>query len=269
MSGNRSSSRESGPDLSLVMPCYNEKKVVGRTIDRLVRAFRESGREVEIVAVDNGSDDGTLEVLRDLASELPEVVPVRVDENQGYGYGVLSGFPHCRAPWVGVIPADGELDAESVVRLFDEALATDGRVVAKVRRRFRLDGIRRKLISITYNLFFRLLWPGIRSLDINGSPKIFRRETLREMRLHSTGWLLDPEIMVKAHHLGLRVLEFNVFARLRGQGQSHVRASALWEFFRALLAYRFAPGRYLWKSEPVGLAEGAEEREGLPSRGAS
>lgn len=249
-------SSEPTPDLSLVMPCYNEEKNAGRTIGRLVEAFRSSDHRLEIVAVDNGSTDGTLEVLRGCAEHHPDIRVVRVEENRGYGLGVLTGLPRCRAPWAGIIPADGEVDPEDVVRLFEEALATDGDVVAKVRRRFRLDGMRRKAISVAYNLFFRLLWPGVGSLDINGSPKIAPRERLEEMRLHSEGWLLDPEIMVKAHQMGLRVLELNVFARLRGRGESHVRLSAVWDFLRALLAFRFLPDRTLWRDD---RAEGAEE----------
>lgn len=251
MSGVRATSEKSVPDLSLVMPCYDEENVAGRTIDRLVGAFRASGFELELVAVDNGSRDGTLAVLRDRRATYPEVTVVQVEENRGYGFGILAGLPRCTGTWAGVIPADGEVDADAVVRLYEEALATDGRVIAKVRRRFRLDGMRRKAVSVGYNLFFRILWPRIGSLDVNGSPKICRREALRAMNLHSEGWLLDPEIMVKAHLMGLRVLEFNVFARLRGRGQSHVQRSAIWEFFTSLLRFRFAPRRYLWKGEPA------------------
>lgn len=259
MQGPDGTRQGSDPDLSLVMPCFDEEKVVGRTIDRLVETFRSSEHELEIVSVDNGSNDGTLKVLRDRATEHPEVQVVRVEKNRGYGHGILAGLPRCRAPWVGIIPADGQVDSDDVVRLFDEALATDGRVIAKVRRRFRLDGLARKFVSIGYNLFFRLLWPGIASLDINGTPKICRREILRQMRLHSRGWLLDPEIMVKGHQMDLRVVELNVFARLRGRGESHVRASALWEFFTALLAFRLLPGRHLWKEKAPREAEEPED----------
>jgi len=59
------------------------------------------------------------------------------------------------------------------------------------------------------------------------------------MNLESKGWFLDPEIMIKASHLGLPVLEFNAFARMRGNGTSHVRTSTCWEFVRHLLRYRF------------------------------
>lgn len=233
------------PELSLIMPCYNEEAAIGHTIPKLLAAFRSAGHRLELVAVDNGSGDRTGEVIRRLAEDEPWIVPHRVEVNEGYGHGVLQGLTRCRAPWVGTVAADGQVDAEDIVRLYESAAATDGEVLAKVRRRFRMDGLRRKLVSIAYNLLVRLLWPRLTSLDINGNPKILRREVLLAMELKSKGWLLDPEMMIKAHYMGLRVLEFNAFARMRGTGLSHVRAGTCWEFLTHLVRYRLAPGARL------------------------
>ncbi|MDH3732857.1 MAG: glycosyltransferase family 2 protein [Gemmatimonadota bacterium] len=238
------------PDLSLIIPCYNEEDVAEYTVQRLLGAFRDAGHVLEIIAVDNGSSDRTPAILQRLEAEEPEVRRTRVEVNEGYGLGVLTGIPLCRGRWAGIIPADGQVDAEDVVRLFDAADSSDGGVLAKVRRRFRMDGLFRKLVSVSYNLFFRALWPRIASLDINGSPKIMPREVLQGMDLRSKDWVLDPEIMVKAHARGLRILEVNVFARMRGGGTSHVRATTCWGFFYRLVRMRLlgpsrgiAPGR--------------------------
>lgn len=239
----------SRPDVSFVIPAYNEAGGVGPTISRLFDAFAASGYALEVVAVDNGSTDGTGEVLRTLQGRYPRLVVHRVEVNQGYGYGILSGIPLAAADWVGMIPADGQVDAEDVVRLYEAALATDGRIVAKVRRRFRLDGLARKVVSVGYNLLVLALWPGIGTLDMNGSPKLLRRDALRAMQLSSYRWFLDPELMIKAHYMGLRVLEVNVFARMRGTGLSHVRPSTCWEFLAELLRYRFAGALGTWRRE--------------------
>jgi len=231
--------RSESPDISLVMPCYNEEAIIGITIPRLIDSFERAGYRLELVAVDNGSSDHTGEIISDLAAQNSSIVHHRVEKNEGYGNGILEGFPLCTAPWVGSIPADAQVDAEDVVRLYELAQAARRPVLAKVRRRFRMDGLRRKLVSTAYNLFVRLLWPRLRSIDVNGTPKLLPREALIAMRLTSKGWLLDPEIMIKAHYMGLAVLEVNVFARVRGGGVSHVRPSTCWEFFRALLRLRF------------------------------
>ena len=247
------------PDISFIMPCYNEEEAIQYTIPRLIGAFEQAGFALELVAVDNGSADRTGEVIKQLQADYPGIVHHRVEENQGYGFGVLSGIPLCTAPWLGIIPADGQVDEDDVVRLFDAVRVTDGRVVGKVRRRFRMDGLRRKVVSVGYNLFARLLWPRLSSWDVNGSPKIMPAAYVRAMALESKGWLLDPEIMIKAHYLGLRVIEFNVFARMRGSGVSNVRASTAWEFFRNLLRFRFSRRWFLTGSPGLAKTRGVTD----------
>jgi len=235
------------PEISIVMPCYNEEEVVGYTIPRLSAAFRKAGIRLELVAVDNGSHDQTGKIIKDMAARDPSIVYHRVAVNEGYGNGILSGIPVCRAPWIGMIPADGQVDAEDVVSLFEAVQATNGKVLAKVRRRFRMDGLWRKVVSVSYNLLVRMLWPRLGSIDVNGSPKILPRDVITAMDLKSKNWFLDPEIMIKAHYMGVRVLEFNVFARMRGNGLSHVRVWTCWEFMRNLFIFRFSQEMPQWK----------------------
>jgi glycosyltransferase involved in cell wall biosynthesis len=227
-------------DVSFVVPCYNEEDIIGYTLQRLRSAFEKAGHALELVVIDNGSNDRTGEVIHEFAARNDGVIHHRVEINQGYGFGVLNGLPLCTAPWVGIIPADGQVDAEDVVRLYEAVVTTDGNVLGKVRRRFRMDGLYRKMVSTTYNVFVRILWPSLQSIDINGSPKLLPAHAIAKMDLRSKGWLLDPEIMIKAHYMGLRVMEFNVFSRMRGNGVSHVKVMTCWEFITNLLRFRFS-----------------------------
>ncbi|HQR32103.1 MAG TPA: glycosyltransferase family 2 protein [Blastocatellia bacterium] len=237
----------SEPELSFVMPCYNEQDIIGYTIPRFTAAFRKAGIKLELIAVDNGSRDRTGEMIREMAANDPAIVYHRVEVNEGYGNGILRGIKVCRASWIGIIPCDGQVDAEDVVALFDSVKTTNGNVLAKVRRRFRMDGLWRKVVSVGYNLMVRALWPRLGSIDVNGSPKILPRDALIAMDLKSKNWFLDPEIVIKAHYMGLRVLEFNVFARMRGNGLSHVRVMTCWEFLRNLMIFRFSPEMPKWR----------------------
>jgi glycosyltransferase involved in cell wall biosynthesis len=239
--------RNAAPDLSLIMPCYNEQENVRYTVTRLLKAFRASDYAIELIAVDNGSEDSTGELIDALAAEQPEVVACHVERNIGYGNGILVGIPLGRAEWVGFVAADGQVDAEDVVRLMDAAVSAPGEVLAKVRRRFRMDGPVRWVISVVYNLFVWCLWPKLGSLDINGTPRILRRDLLLRAEIESKNWLFDPELLIKAHYMGARVLEVNVFSRMRGGGSSHVRAGTLWEFFSHLLLFRFSRRLDRWK----------------------
>ncbi|HEX7070000.1 MAG TPA: glycosyltransferase family 2 protein [Rhodothermales bacterium] len=251
------------PELSFVMPCYNEEATVGFVIPPLLEAFTNAGYEVELVAVDNGSTDRTAERLLALAERHPQVRYYRVEVNEGYGNGILQGIGQCQGDWIATIPADGQVDPEDVVRLYRAVISAGDDVVGKVRRRFRMDGFRRKVVSVLYNLLVRILWPRLESLDVNGIPKMLPRRVLQAMDLKSKNWLLDPEIMIKAHYMGIRVLELNAFARMRGSGVSHVRATTCLEFFRYLLAFRFSRN---WR-EDFQRAAGAATRSELSTIG--
>ena len=230
----------------MIVPCYNEEQVLTPTLRQLIDAFAEDGIDLELVCVDNGSSDRTGEILQEFVLKGDPVKPTRVEVNIGYGNGVLHAIPLCRGKWIGIIPADGQVDAKDVVKLFNVLRETDGKVVGKVRRRFRLDGLKRKVISVAYNMFVFLLWPRLGSIDVNGSPKILPAEAMRKMDLQSKQWFLDPELMVKAQKLGLQVLEMNVFAQMRSGGTSHVRMGTCWEFFSKLLKLRFGGAIGKW-----------------------
>ena len=236
-----------GPELSLVMPCYNEQETIPFTIPPLLTAFEKAGVRLELVACDNGSVDKTGEILEQFAAKGYPVVRHTVAVNEGYGNGILQALPRCTAPWVGTICADGQVDPEDVVRLFEALRFTDGKVLGKVRRRFRMDGPIRKVVSVAYNLLVFCLWPSLGSIDVNGVPKILHRDVLARLDLRSKRWFLDPEIMIKTHYLGVRVIEMNVFARMRNHGLSHVRATTCWEFFASLLRYRFGGELKAWR----------------------
>ena len=240
--------KPSAADLSMVVPCYNEEEILSYTLEKLVSAFNNSDYQLELIAVDNGSNDSTGAIIQKLSEKHPSIILHRVDVNNGYGNGILEGMKVASAPWVGMIPADGQVDAEDVLRLFEAVLSSDGNVVGKVRRRFRMDGLPRKIISSIFNLFVRSLWPSLESIDINGSPKILPAKLLQLMDLQSTNWLLDMELMIKAHYLNVHILELNVFARMRGNGLSHVRATTCIEFFKHILIFRFSPSLIIGKS---------------------
>lgn len=262
-------SAELAPELSFIMPCFNEEEVIGYTIPRLVRAFERADYRLELLAVDNGSSDRTGEIIREFERQGMGVRHHRIDVNEGYAKAVLEGIPLCSAPWIGIIPADGQVDAEDVVRLYESVNHSDGRVLAKVYRRFRMDGPLRAVISWCYNVFMLALWPKLGSFDVNGSPKLTHRDVLADMRLASKDWLLDPEIMIKAQHMGVRVIEMSVFARMRERGMSKVEAVTCIDFVKKLLRFKFGAPLKAWRREYDRLRAEREQAAGAAPSGAA
>ncbi len=227
------------PEVSIVLPCYNEEKCLRNTARAILQAFANHRIRLELVMVDNGSRDRTGEIIVELIAAGLPVVKVMVPVNQGYGHGILEGLKRCRAPFVGYLCADGQVSAEDVVRIYRLVQGTDGRLLAKVRRRFRQDGWVRKITSICYNGLMLVVFGRLEAIDINGSPKIFSREAYRAMQLESKDWFLDAEVMIKAKRLGLTVLELNVRGLRRQGGKSNVRVQTCLEFLKNIARHHF------------------------------
>jgi glycosyltransferase involved in cell wall biosynthesis len=177
------------PELSLVLPCYNEEDVLRNTVERLVGSFRQHHVALELILVDNGSTDGTARLIDQLALEDLPVVKVTVPVNQGYGYGVLRGLAHCRGRLVGFVCADGQVEAGDVVKVYQIAAHAASPRLVKVRRRFRMDGFSRKVVSICYNL---LAAAGSRRFRVERDCAGARRRPFQRARDHLLGVHAQP-----------------------------------------------------------------------------
>ncbi|NOZ84926.1 MAG: glycosyltransferase family 2 protein [Deltaproteobacteria bacterium] len=228
----------STPDLSLVVPCYNEEESIESTATRLVRVFDRAKVDLELILVDNGSIDSTPNIIKSLMARGLPVSEAHVPVNIGYGNGILKGLETARGRFVGFTCADEQVSAEDTLRVYKKAEANPFPVLAKVRRRFRKDGPRRKVISITYNIAANILFPGLGSIDINGNPKIFPGRLLGLLNLKSRDWFLDAEIVLKWRSMGLRIVEFDVQAKSRRAGKSKVGPATCLEFSINMLRYR-------------------------------
>jgi dTDP-4-dehydrorhamnose 3,5-epimerase-like enzyme len=252
------------PQLSLVLPCYNEESCLAETAPALIDAFVEEGIRLELVMVDNGSRDRTGEIIDALVRRGLPVVKVVVPVNRGYGHGIRAGLARCTAPLVGYMCADGQVAPEDVVRTFRLAEGREERVLTKVRRRFRQDSWKRKIVSVNYNALMLSTFGWLGCIDVNGSPKIFSRRTLERMDLVSDDWFLDPEIILKARALGLRVIEIDVEGYARHGGASNVRRQTILEFLANIRRYRFG-GLAAWRRALAEREGGADPRAAGPA----
>lgn len=218
------------PTLSLVLPCYDEEALIERTTGELLAAFE--GEALELVLVDNGSRDRTGEKIARLAAADPRVRPCTVPVNRGYGHGVRAGLALARGDWLGFLCADGQVAARDVRALWERH--REGPALYKVRRRFRPDGLDRKLLSVGWNALANLRHGGLKALDVNGNPKLWPRVALDPGRLRADDWFLDAEVLILARRRGLRVVEQEVRGRPRAAGRSKVRWRAAVELLLAL-----------------------------------
>ena len=105
------------PELSFVIPVYNEEENLPELIERLARVAEAMGRPYEIVLVNDGSRDGSLEVLRREAGERPHLVVVDLNRNFGQHAAVFAGLEVCRGEVVVTLDADLQNPPEEIPKL--------------------------------------------------------------------------------------------------------------------------------------------------------
>jgi glycosyltransferase involved in cell wall biosynthesis len=236
--------------LSLAIPFYNEEKNVKRVVSELVNEFEKASIDYELILVNNGSIDDTPHLLENLAKENPKRIKlVHVPVNQGYGWGSIGGFKEASGECVGYMCGDGQIKPQDVLMVFD-CINTEDYDLVKVKRAVRKDGIIRKVLSRAYNFLF-LVFFNVKTLDVNASPKIFKRELLAKISPASKDWFIDAEIMIKAKYLKLKVREVPVEFLHREKGRSHVGFTTILEFARNMFDYKLGRGIREWKQKTI------------------
>ncbi|GAB6180754.1 hypothetical protein JCM14036_20730 [Desulfotomaculum defluvii] len=224
------------PKLSLVIPLYNEQENVERVVAELQQALEQEHINYELVLVDNGSTDNTGLLLTQLAKKSPTIKVVKVDQNQGYGWGIINGLRWACGDYLGFMGGDGQIDPTDVVKVYHSLLEGHYQL-CKVKRYHRADGLIRKYVSHIFNIIFVYTFK-VNVGDINGSPKIMSRKCYEQLNLSAKDWFLDAEVVLKSQHLNYSIGEVPVMFHRRMGGSSSVRISTIWEFFKNIFLYR-------------------------------
>jgi glycosyltransferase involved in cell wall biosynthesis len=195
------------PCLSVVMPCYNELE----TIEECVKAVAESQWVGEIIIVDDGSTDGTREVLKEL--DIPKTRIVFQEKNGGKGSALKTGFQLAVLPYVIVQDADLEYDPSEYGRLLLPLI--QGRADVVYGSRFKSGDAHRVLYfwHSVGNKFLTLLsnmFTNLNLTDMETCYKCFRKEVIQAIDLKESRFGIEPEITGKIAAAGLRVYEVGI-----------------------------------------------------------
>jgi dolichyl-phosphate beta-glucosyltransferase len=233
-----------GPALSVVIPAYNEENRLPATLARVQEFLSSSARTHELVLVDDGSADGTLEAMRAAAEGKPNVRVVSLGENRGKGRAVAAGVAATTGELVLFSDADLSTPIEELAKL--EAALAGGADVAVASRALKASEIvipqpgTRVLMGKVFNLLVQglLLVPGI--WDTQCGFKLFRGAAGRELfaALRTDGFAFDVEVLHRARRRGLRIQE--VAVRWSHSAPTKVRWRHPLQMFSDLLRIRFA-----------------------------
>ena len=203
------------PELSIVVPLYNEAESLPPLVEQLLAALRPLGRSFELVLVDDGSSDDTAAVLRHLAAQTPELVAVLLRRNYGQTPAMSAGFDASRGGLI--VTLDGDLQNDPAdIPLLLERLEQGYDLVSGWRHQRQDPAMSRKLPSRVANRLIARV-TGVRLHDYGCSLKAYRRELVEDMNLYGELHRFLPAL---AFIEGARISEVKVNHRARSFGSS-------------------------------------------------
>ena len=233
------------PALSVIIPLYNEAESLEPLVAELGPVLDSLGRTAEIIAVDDGSSDGSFERLVGLVAREPRLRVVRLARNYGQTAALAAGIEHARGGIVVSIDADLQNDPRDIPRLL-AALHGDVDVVNGWRRPRRDPWLRRRLPSALANRLISLV-TGTALHDYGCALRAMRAPVARELQLYGE---LHRFIPALAADLGARLVEIPVHHRPRRAGRSKYGLSRTLRVLLDLLTVKFLSG---FSTRPIQL----------------
>lgn len=228
------SGESDAPEISVFLPVYNEEPNLPPLHAKLDEALRKLGRSAEIVFVDDGSTDGSLEVLREIAAKDARVRVVALKRNYGQTAAMAAGIDAARGRVLIPMDADLQNDPADIVRLLDKL--DEGYDVVSGWRKNRQDKlVTRKIPSMIANKLISWIG-GVPLHDYGCSLKAYRRESLQDVKLYGE---MHRFIPIYASWVGARVAEIPVEHHARTMGKSKYGLSRTLKVVFDLMTIKF------------------------------
>jgi len=237
------------PLLSVLVPLYNEEEFVGPLLERVISAPLPQGLTREIIVVDDGSTDGSAEIVQEVAARHPGLIRLlRHDRNRGKGAAIRTALDHARGEWCIIQDADLEYDPGEYASVLKPLIA--GKADAVYGSRFMIVGERRVLYfwHAVANRFLTELANLVADLnltDLETCYKAFRTSLVRSIPIRSNRFGIEPELTIKLARRQVRIYEtpISYHGRTYEEGKKIGAADALAAVF-VILRYAFTNDIY-------------------------
>lgn len=207
----------SRPRLSVFFPAYNDEGSIGDLVAATFALLPQVSDDYEVIVVNDGSQDGTTNVLAECMRRWPQLRVIQHPQNRGYGGALRSGFAAATKDWVFYTDGDGQYDVKELTALLT---LLDKQVdVVNGYKRQRADAAQRVILGSIYQRLARLLF-GLPIRDVDCDFRLLRRSVVQQLDLHSTSGSICTELIYKLHAVGCRFRETPVAHYPRQHGRS-------------------------------------------------
>lgn len=222
--------------ISVILPVFNEKDNIEKAVSSISTIFPQFTNNFEVIIVNDGSTDGSTELLSQLAANNKIFKVIHHKENKGYGASLVSGFKSAKCPLIFFMDSDLQFDISEIQKLLNYIDEFDIVVGYRIKRK---DSSYRLAISSLFNFFVRHTF-GIPIRDINCAFKLFHRDIIDQINLTSQGSMINTEFISKALRMGRTIKEVGVnhYPRKEGRqtgGSLKVILKAIFEFGKVRL----------------------------------
>lgn len=203
--------------ISILMPAFNERQNVGITVRKCAETLKKLRISGEVIVTNDGSTDGTREVLENLKKEISNLIIINHQTNLGYGAALYDAIKASKGDLVVTIDSDGQFDIAELPLLL--GLYEKGNKVVTGFRKEKKDSFMKvfanKCLVLLTNLMF-----GLNLKDANTAFKLFEGSLIRGLKIESRGYQTPTEIMVKLKTLGYEIAEVGITHSFREKGKS-------------------------------------------------
>jgi glycosyltransferase involved in cell wall biosynthesis len=222
--------------LSILIPAYKDETTITSVVQRSVAVGRTYAKKFEIIIVNDASPDDLNRVLLSLKKTIPQIRIITHKKNAGFGGTIKELYFKGRYDWLYTTPGDYQFDPMEFTKLLPYIQSAD---MIIGRRKERHDVWKRRLQSLVYNGFFRILF-GVKLHDIN-SVRLMKRTVVQKKLLTGSSAFIDAKLILQALDKGFRVLEVPIEHRTRKSGgASGGKLSVILPVIKEMFAYRFS-----------------------------
>ncbi len=223
--------------LSIVIPCYNEEQNIKLIVEKFNNVIKRN--DIEVILVDNGSSDNSENIIKELLTKYDFLRTTKVNINQGYGFGILSGLKIAEGEYIGWTHADMQTDPEDVIKALNI-------IEQSKEKNIYVKGMRKNRpffdVFFTFGmgcfesiLLNKVLW------DINAQPNIFSRDLFDNWKNPPYDFALDLFAFYEAKKQNYKIIRFPVVFPPRIHGKSHWNTGILakWKFIKRTIDFSF------------------------------